>query len=89
MKFDGQEIDCVGTEIPRVSMEIVRDPAAMTKNLTEMKSVRAEITRVRSEMSCVSTEIDFVGTEMNCDGTEIDFVGEEIIGAFSEIASSF
>ena len=82
MKFNGQEID-------RVSTEIAWDPAAMTKNLTETKSDGSEIAGVGSEMSCVSTEIDFVGTEITRDGTEIDFVGKEMTGAFPEMAPSF
>jgi hypothetical protein len=63
------ETTCVGKEITRVSTEINLDPAAMTKKLTEMKSVGTEIVRVRSEMNCVSTEINFVGTEMTRDSS--------------------
>ena len=45
---------CVGTEMTGVSAEIDLQTASMTKNLTEMKSVR-------QAMSCVSKEIGFVG----------------------------
>ena len=83
MKFDGREMTCVTSEIDCNS-------AAMTKNLTEMKSCWTEMDRV-------GKEIDFVGTEINCDSaamtknltemklnaTEIDFacVEIDIVGA--------
>ena len=64
MKFDSGETVRDSEKIDFVGTEIDRDSAAMTKNLTEMKSDWTEMIRD-------GTENDFVGAEISCVGTEI------------------
>jgi hypothetical protein len=53
MKFDGQEMDPDNQETASVVQEIASDYDAMTKELTEMKSVGREMAGDSQEIGCV------------------------------------